>query len=59
MEILGIVLIFALAVFLAIPMGRYISRVYAGEKTILDFISPVEQKFAELTRTEHLTGSKI
>jgi len=45
MEILGIILIFAFAVLLAVPIGRYMARVYAGEKTFLDFLSPVERFF--------------
>jgi K+-transporting ATPase ATPase A chain len=42
-EIIGVVVTFLLAVLLAFPLGRYISRVFKGEKTILDFISPVER----------------
>lgn len=42
-EILGAALIFLFTIFLAIPLGRYIARVYAGEKTLLDFLSPLEK----------------
>jgi K+-transporting ATPase ATPase A chain len=35
-EILGVILIYAAAVLLAIPLGRYIAKIFAGEKTFLD-----------------------
>lgn len=34
-EILGIIVMFTLSVLLAIPLGKYIAKVYAGEKTLL------------------------
>lgn len=42
-DIAGILAIFIGAVAIAIPLGRYIARVYAGEKTWLDFLSPFER----------------
>jgi potassium-transporting ATPase potassium-binding subunit len=42
-ELLGVVFTFLLTVLLAIPLGRYIARVFKGEKTILDFLSPLEK----------------
>jgi len=44
-EILGIVFMFGLTLLLAIPFGRYISKVYHGEKSLLDFMAPVENLF--------------
>jgi len=44
-EILGIVFMFGLTLLLAIPFGRYIARVYHGEKSLLDFMAPVENLF--------------
>jgi K+-transporting ATPase ATPase A chain len=41
-EILGVVLTFILTVVLAIPIGKYIAKVFAGEKSLLDFLAPVE-----------------
>ncbi len=35
-ELLGMALMFVLAVALAIPLGKYIAKVYQGEKTLLD-----------------------
>lgn len=45
-EILGIIVIFVLSVILAIPLGKYITKVYAGSKTLLDPVfNPVERLF--------------
>src|ERR1022692_4933459 len=41
-EILGVIITFLLTVILAYPLGRYIAKVYSGEKTILDFLNPIE-----------------
>ena len=41
-EILGVILQIVLMVGLALPLGKYIARVYKGEKTWLDFMKPVE-----------------
>lgn len=42
-EILGVILQIVLMVGLAYPLGKYIARVYKGEKTCLDFLKPVER----------------
>lgn len=42
-EIWGIIIQIVLMLGLAYPLGRYISRVYKGEKTFLDFLKPVEK----------------
>lgn len=39
----GIIAIFALTLVLALPLGRYIAKVFAGEKTWLDFLAPFER----------------
>ena len=44
-EILGVILMFGLTVLLAIPFGRYIAKVYKGEKSLLDFMAPLENFF--------------
>ena len=41
-ELNGIVLIYLLTLLLAIPFGKYIGKVFKGEKTMLDFLAPVE-----------------
>ena len=42
-EIFGIIAMFLVTLLLAIPFGKYIAKVYAGEKTLLDPVfKPVE-----------------
>lgn len=65
-EILGIILMFAIAVGLALPLGRYISKIFGNEKTWLDkLLNPVDQLFykisgidpeKEMTWKQHLTA---
>ncbi|MEK7255763.1 MAG: potassium-transporting ATPase subunit KdpA, partial [Bacteroidota bacterium] len=48
-EISGVLLIYVLAILLAIPFGKYIARVFAGEKTWLDPVfNPLERGFFKL-----------
>ena len=42
-EILGVILQWAALVILCYPLGRYIAKVYKGERTWLDFMAPVER----------------
>ena len=42
-ELTGVIATFLLTVVLAIPLGKYISKVFGGEKTLLDFIAPLER----------------
>ncbi|MDN3549929.1 potassium-transporting ATPase subunit KdpA [Mucilaginibacter aquaedulcis] len=42
-EISGVIFTYLLTLALAIPLGRYIARVFKGEKTWLDFMAPVER----------------
>lgn len=42
-ELSGIIFTFLLTVALAIPLGKYIARVFKGEKTWLDFMAPFER----------------
>src|SRR6218665_2557238 len=43
-EILGVVLIFLLTIVLAIPIGKYIAKVYSGDRTLLDSVlNPIER----------------
>ena len=42
-EISGVVLQLALLIALSYPLGRYIAKVYKGEKTPLDVMAPVER----------------
>lgn len=42
-ELTGIIVTFILTVILAYPLGQYIAKVYSGEKTLLDFMKPLER----------------
>ena len=42
-EILGVILQWVALVALSYPLGRYIAKVYKGERTWLDFMAPVER----------------
>lgn len=42
-EISGVILQWAALVALSYPLGRYIAKVYRGERTWLDFLNPVER----------------
>ena len=49
-EILGIIAMFVLTVVLAIPLGKYIARVYSGSRTFLDPVfNPIEKFFFRLS----------
>ncbi len=50
MEYMYSAIIISGTILLAIPFGRYISKVFKGEKTILDFLSPVENTLFKLSR---------
>ena len=41
-EIAGIIFCFVIIVVLAIPLGKYISKVFKGEKVWSDFFAPLE-----------------
>lgn len=43
MEYLYSAIIILVTILLAVPLGRYISKVFKGEKTFLDFFGPVEK----------------
>ncbi|MBC7886580.1 MAG: potassium-transporting ATPase subunit KdpA [Ferruginibacter sp.] len=42
-ELTGVVVTFLLTILLAYPLGKYIAKVFAGEKTITDFMNPFER----------------
>src|SRR6185503_6886065 len=42
-EVIGTLLIFLLTVLLAYPLGKYMSKVFNGEKTFTDFMNPLER----------------
>jgi K+-transporting ATPase ATPase A chain len=42
-ELLGVIASFLITLLIAIPLGAYISKVFKGKKTMLDFMAPVER----------------
>ena len=49
-EILGIIFMFVVTVVLSIPLGKYIAKVYGGERTLLDPIfNPIERLFFRIS----------
>lgn len=42
-EISGVIVTFLITLLLAYPLGRYISKVFKGERTLLDFMAPLER----------------
>ncbi|MBC7893344.1 MAG: potassium-transporting ATPase subunit KdpA, partial [Sphingobacteriaceae bacterium] len=42
-ELLGVVVMYAITVLLAIPFGKYIANVFRGDKNVLDFMAPLER----------------
>lgn len=56
-ELLGLVLMFVVTLLLAIPLGKYIAKVYGHEKTFLDFIfDPIEKLFFRISGIDPLKG---
>ncbi|KEY19246.1 potassium-transporting ATPase subunit KdpA [Kaistella antarctica] len=56
-ELLGLVLMFVVTLVLAIPLGKYIAKVYGNEKTFLDFIfHPIEKFLFRLSGINPLEG---
>ena len=48
-EILGVVLMYGLTVLMAIPLGRYIGKIFEGERTWPDrILNPVDRMFFKL-----------
>ena len=41
-EMIGIIATYGITLLLAIPLGRYIAKVFAGEKVWTDFLKPFE-----------------
>jgi len=42
-EIVGIIVIFLMTVLLAWPLGKYMTRVFKGERNFMDFMNPLER----------------
>ena len=52
-QILGVVVMFVATLLLAVPLGRYIAKVYGGQPIWTDFIfKPIEQLFFKVSRID-------
>lgn len=61
-EILGVALQILLVVVLSYPLGRYIAKVYKGEKTWSDFMKPIERmifKVAGIDPTQEMSWKQF
>jgi K+-transporting ATPase ATPase A chain len=45
MDIVSVIIIVLAIIALAIPLGSYCAKIFVGEKTILDFLAPIEHFF--------------
>ena len=48
-EYLGIIATFLLTLIIAIPLGKYLAKVFAGEKVWTDFLKPLESGIFKLS----------
>jgi K+-transporting ATPase ATPase A chain len=48
-ELLGIIATFLLTLVIAVPLGRYLAKVFAGERVWTDFLKPVESGIYRLS----------
>ncbi len=48
-ELLGIIATFLLTLAIAIPLGKYLAKVFAGEKVWTDFLKPIENWIYKLS----------
>jgi potassium-transporting ATPase potassium-binding subunit len=48
--ILSIVIVYGLTILLAIPLARYISKIFSGQKTITGFMAPLERLIFRMCR---------
>jgi K+-transporting ATPase ATPase A chain len=44
-ELTGVIVTYLLTVLLAWPLGKYIAKVFSGERTLLGFMKPIERFF--------------
>lgn len=51
-EIIGVVLQVVLMVALSYPLGRYIAKVFKGERSLLDFVAPIENFIYRVCRID-------
>ncbi len=55
-ELFGVIIMFLLSVVLAIPLGKYIAKVFKGERTITDFMNPLERLIFRISGIDPKAG---
>jgi len=55
-ELTGVLVSFLLTVLLAYPLGKYVAKVFSGEKTITDFMNPLERFIFKICGTDPKKG---
>jgi K+-transporting ATPase ATPase A chain len=55
-ELFGVIIMFLLSVILAIPLGKYIAKVFNGERTITDFMNPLERLIFRISGIDPKAG---
>lgn len=61
-EILGVILQIALLIIISYPLGKYIAKVYKGEKVWSDFMAPIEKliyRLSGIDPTEEMNWKKF
>lgn len=51
-EIIGVILQIVILIALSYPLGRYIAKVYRGERSLLDFLAPIENFIFRICRID-------
>ncbi|THU40271.1 potassium-transporting ATPase subunit KdpA [Niastella caeni] len=55
-ELFGVLITFLLTIILAIPLGKYMAKVFAGERTITDFMNPFERLIFRISGIDPKAG---
>ena len=55
-ELFGVIITFLLSVMLAFPLGKYIAKVFKGERTITDFMNPLERLIFRISGIDPKAG---
>lgn len=58
-ELIGSIAQIVLMVVLAYPLGKYIAKVYKGEKTCLDFLAPMERWIFKICWDQSERGNEL
>lgn len=61
-ETIGVILQIVILVALSYPLGRYIAKVFRGEKSLLDFMAPIERgiyRFCRIDATKEMNWKQF